>query len=268
MPGCAWYNPVMPNWDAGQYRKFESQRTRAACDLLAQVQLDDVQSVVDLGCGPGNSTILLRQRYPQAKIVGIDNSQEMLDEAKKTYPEISFRLGDIANWQADAPVSLIFANASLHWVEDHGHVFPQLFSQVQSGGQLAIQMPKTFTAPTHICMRELARSQKWQAYFASLHTYPASSVKNAGFYYDLLAGRSQSIDMWQTEYSHIVDSPKDVVEWVKGSGLRPYLEMLPVDKQADFLSEYQSEIEKHYKRQADGKVILPYPRFFLIATAI
>lgn len=263
---AACYNPPMPNWDAEQYRKFESERTRAASDLLQHVNCDSVQSIVDLGCGPGNSTILLQERFPQAKIVGVDNSQSMLDEARKTYPQISFVLGDIADWHADYSPCLIFANASLHWLDRHEHVFPQLFSQLRSGGQLAIQMPKTFNARTHLLMRELACAEKWKDFFQNLHTYPAASVKEPGFYYDLLSPMAAKVDIWQTEYSHIVNSPNDVVEWVKGSGLRPYLELLPESKQAEFISEYQNEIDKYYKPQADGKVILPYPRFFLIAT--
>ncbi len=148
----------MPHWDAGQYLHFATERTQPAIDLLARIVVDSPNSVVDLGCGPGNSTALLHERWPDAAIVGLDSSAEMIGAARAAHPNWQWQLGDIASWTPPAPYDVVFANAALQWVPDHGHVFPHLLAQVAPGGAVAVQVPAHLQSPVHQAMLSVARA--------------------------------------------------------------------------------------------------------------
>lgn len=255
---------TMSDWNPELYRRFEDERTRPARDLLAQVGLAQPRHVVDLGCGPGNSTQLLVERFPAAHVLGLDNSQAMLEHARERLPGTRFLLEDIDRWQPEAPVDLVYANASLQWLPDHETLLPHLFDSLAPGGVLAAQMPDNLDEPSHRLMREVAAQGPW-----------ADSLRHAGVkrarslpleaYHDLLTPRAARVDLWRTAYQHPMDDAATIVDWLRATGLRPFLEPLPDDQQAGFLDEYTLRIDEAYSRRADGRRLLAFPRLFIVA---
>jgi len=256
----------MPAWDDAQYLKFADERTRAARELLARVAVDAPARVVDLGCGPGNSTELLAARWPEAHVTGVDNSPAMLERARRDLPQIEWVESDVAAWQAGGPVEVLFANAVLQWLPSHATLFPQLFAKVGEGGALAVQMPRNFSEPSHRLMRELPGPwQQRPAAAPSLRS--ASPVDTPAFYYDLLAPQARHVDIWQTIYEQVMPDAAAIVEWVKGTGLRPYLEALADDEErARFSAAYTEAIDAAYPKRSDGRRLFTFPRLFIVAT--
>lgn len=252
----------MAEWNPQQYLKFADERTRPAADLLARVPLQAPATAVDLGCGPGNSTELLARRWPGARLTGVDSSASMLARAGRDHPDWTWELADIAQWAPKAPVDLIFANAALHWVPDHAALFPRLFGHVAKGGALAVQMPRNFDAPSHALMREVAADARWRDRLSAAARHP---VAEPARYYDLLAPLARRIDLWECEYMHVLDGVPAILEWVRGTGLRPYLEPLDTAEQALFTERYLAALSKAYRPAADAKVLFPFRRLFLIA---
>ena len=256
----------MNSWNSSQYLKFANERTRPSLDLAARVELDAPARAIDLGCGPGNSTAVVARRWPQAQVTGLDNSPAMLARARQDFPACAWVQHDIATWSRTntEKFDLIFSNAALHWVPDHATVLPQIFSAVAPGGALAMQMPHSLASPHQTCMRELPSSTKWRPRFPK----PPGVwlVESAGFYYDLFASLASHTDLWFTEYLYVFDGPEGIVEWHKGAALLPFLQLLPDEStRAEFLADYLAAITPHYPRQADGRVLLPFRRFFAIA---
>lgn len=254
----------MPRWDSDQYLKFANERTQPAIDLLARVAMDAPRSIADLGCGPGNSTALLRQRWPAAAVVGVDSSAEMLDAARKTFPDGAWQLGDIARWTPTVPCDVVFSNAALQWVPDHAHVFPHLLAQVAAGGVLAVQIPAHLNSPVHQAMLAVARDPAWRD---RMHVATnAISVATPSIYYDLLQPLATRIDQWITEYQHVLDGPAAVIDWMRGTGLRPFLQALADDaERAHFEAMLLAEVANGYPRLADGRVLFPFRRLFVVA---
>ncbi|MFG1401009.1 trans-aconitate 2-methyltransferase [Xanthobacter sediminis] len=254
----------MAEWNVRQYLKFEDERTRPARDLLAQVPLARAAFVVDLGCGPGNSTELLAARFPDAQILGIDTSPDMLEAARERLPAARFEAGDAATFTLPRPADLIFANAVLQWVPDHEMVFPRLLSLLAPGGVLAVQMPDNLDEPSHVAMRETAMMGPWAGKLrnaiAARTTLPPPAA-----YYDLMIDAAARVDVWHTIYNHPLDGPAAIVEWVKGTGLRPFIDPLVGDEKAQFLEEYRQRLVAPYPEQRDGKVLLAFPRLFIVA---
>ena len=252
------------DWNPELYRRFEDERTRPARELLARVALKDAARVYDLGCGPGNSTELLVERFPDATVVGTDNSEAMLASARKRLPACAFELSDIAQWQPADPPDLIYANAALQWVGDHETLVPRLFMALAPGGVLAIQMPDNRDEPTHHLMREVATLEPW-----------ASSIGNAAAirtkilalnaYYDLLAADAAEVDVWRTAYQHPMDTPAAIVEWVRGTGLRPFIDPLSPAYREGYLAEYERRIALAYLPRSDRRLLLAFPRLFIVA---
>jgi trans-aconitate 2-methyltransferase len=251
----------MAKWDDAQYLKFADQRTRAARELLARVPLGDAARVVDLGCGPGNSTALLRSRWPAAHLTGVDNSPEMLARARKDLPEVEWVEADVTRYAPAPPVDLLFANAVLQWVPDHARLFPALLERVRSGGVLAVQMPHNFDEPSHRLMRETRAKLLPGRPVAAAR----SEVAPAAFYYDLLAPRSAAVDIWRTTYEQVMPDADAIVEWVKGTGLRPFLEDLNGEERAAFLVTYGAAVDAAYPPRSDGKRLFSFPRLFMVA---
>ena len=254
----------MSDWNPSLYRRFEDERTRPARELLARVPLAQAAKGVDLGCGPGNSTELLVERFPGAAIVGTDNSPAMLASAGQRLPGVRFEESDIATWQPAEPQDLIYANASLQWVPDHAALFPRLFSFLAPGGVLAVQMPDNHQEPTHRAMREVAALP---AYASSIGD-PAKlrpAMLKIGDYYDLLAREAEEVDVWHTVYQHRMDSPAAIVEWLSSTGLKPFVSALDATQRAGYLAEYEQRIAQAYPARADGKRLLSFPRLFIVA---
>ena len=252
-------------WSAGQYGRFEAERTRPAADLLARVATEGVARAVDLGCGPGNSTELLAARFPHARVLGIDLSEDMLAAARTRLPGVEFRREDIADWRPEAPVDVIFANAALQWVPDHETLFPALLAGLATGGTLAVQMPDNLDEPIHRLARAIAADGPWAERLADAAAEGAER-HGAAWYHALLGGHgAQTIDIWRTTYFHALLGAGAVVDWVKGTALRPFLARLLPEETEPFLERYRTAIAAAYPERG-GIVLLPFPRLFIIVT--
>lgn len=251
------------NWSAQQYSKFEAERTRPVRDLVAAITTADVRRAVDLGCGPGNSTEVLTQRFPDADIHGTDNAQDMIDAARKRLPAVRFELSDIGAWNPGETYDVILANASLQWLPDHGALYPRLVDRLNPGGSLAVQTPDNMDEPAHRLAREVAADGPWRDRIGNVrheqrHTAP--------FYYELLRPLCSHVDVWRTTYFHaLAGGAQAVVEWFKSTALRPYLGPLDDAQKGAFLDAYLARIAQAYPALADGTVLLPFPRLFVVA---
>ena len=255
---------VDSDWNPALYRRFEDERTRPARELLARVALADPKRVYDLGCGPGNSTELLVERFPGAQVVGTDNSVAMLADARKRLPTCRFEFGDITQWQPDVGPDLIYANAALQWVGDHETLVPRLFASLAPGGVLAIQMPDNRDEPTHRLMREVAAMEPWAAEIGNAAAI-RTQILSLNRYYDLLAADAVEVDVWRTAYQHPMATPAAIVEWVRGTGLRPFVDPLSPAYRDGFLAEYERRIALAYLPRADLRLLLEFPRLFIVA---
>lgn len=252
----------MTKWDADQYLKFADERTRPAHELLGRVLLQNAEHVVDLGCGPGNSTALLRARWPQARLTGVDSSPEMLRTARRDLPEIEWIEADVGTWQPQQRPDVLYANAVMQWLPDHATLFPRLLGLVREGGMLAVQMPYNFNEPSHRLMRETPGP--WSQHIAGVRAL--TPVAAPDFYYDVLAGYASRIDIWRTTYEHVMPDAAAIVEWVRGTGLRPYLDALHDEEREPYLAAYRSAIDQAYPARRDGKRLFSFPRLFIVAT--
>lgn len=254
------------NWSAKQYVLFEDERTRPVRDLLNAVPGTNVVSAIDLGCGPGNSTQMLVERYPQASVSGLDSSADMIEAARKRLPNCDFSIEDIEAWDEPRCFDVILANAVLQWLSHHASVLPRLVRRLNKAGSLAIQMPDNLNEPAHLLMREIAAQPPWRDKLAK-STGERSVLEPVDWYYDLLRPLCGRVDIWRTTYHHPLAGGADaVVEWFKGSGLRPFLRPLDDIEQEAYLSRYRAAIADAYPALADGTVLLPFPRLFIVAT--
>jgi len=251
------------DWSASQYLEFANERTRPSIDLLSRVPLLAPATVVDIGCGPGNSTELLVQRWPEANIVGLDSSPDMLKQARIQVPSCKFIEGDIANWAPEAPVDIFFANAVLHWVPHHADQMVRLLKNLKTGGALAVQMPDNLQESSHRLMREVAQENRWAGRLDQIDRL-RERILSPAEYYDLLGPLCSGLEIWRTTYSHVLADADAIVEWVKGSGLRPYLDALDTDQRQDFQADYAKRIAAAYPSRHDGKVLLGFPRIFIV----
>ena len=251
------------SWEPERYLTFGDQRTRPARDLLARVPLGRPTRVADLGCGPGNSTALLAERCPEAEIIGVDNSPEMLAKARATGVRAIWVEADIAGWAPDRPFDLIYSNAALHWLGDHLILLPRLMGQLCPAGALAVQMPRNFAAPSHVLLRETAASGPWADRLAGI--LDRGPVAPPERYYDLLAPLAQALDIWETEYLHVLEGDDPVLNWTRGTALRPLTQALDPEQFAAFEAAYAARLRAAYPRRADGRTLFPFRRLFIVA---
>lgn len=254
----------MPSWDPQTYLKFADHRLRPALDLMAQIPLADPHVVYDLGCGPGNVTRLLAERWPAAAVAGVDSSPEMLAQARADAPGLILLQADIARWSPTTPADLLFSNATLHWLDDHPRLLPRLMGELAPGGVLAVQMPRNGDAPSHQLIAAAAADGPWQARLAGLRPV-YGSVESAAAYYRILAPLARRVDIWETEYTHVLEGENPVVEWTRGTALRPYLDALDEPERSAFLAAYAGRIADAYPAQPDGRTLMPFRRIFLVA---
>lgn len=254
----------MVTWNPEQYLKFAEERSRPCRDLIGRIALEMPGRIVDLGCGPGNSTAALVERWPVADITGVDNSADMIAAACGAYPRQQWIEADISSWKAAAPVDLIFSNAALQWVGDHARLLPELMRMLNPSGALAVQMPANYyTATAQQLIRELAVSGPWRDKFPD--EIRRWHCDEPDFYYGVLQGVSRKLDIWTSEYLHILNSPEDIVHWYIGTSLRPYLDILPAADRENFIAAYQNLITAGYPKQSDGRVLFPFRRLFFVA---
>lgn len=252
------------SWSARQYSMFEQQRTRPVRDLVAAIPLAAAHTAIDLGCGPGNSTEVLAERFPDATLTGLDSSDDMLRDARQRLPDIAFERADIGSWNPPQTYDVILANASLQWVPDHAALYPRLISLLNPGGVLAVQTPDNLEEPAHRLARDIAASAQWADRIGDVR-HPDRHP--AAYYYELLRPHCAEVDVWRTTYHHpLAGGHGAVVEWFKGSALRPYLQKLDEPAQEDFLGTYLQAISRAYPALEDGTVLLPFPRLFIVAT--
>lgn len=254
----------MSAWDAALYLKFEQERTRPVVDLLARLPLDDPRECIDIGCGPGNSTELLVSRFPNANVTGLDYSADMLAAARCRLPHVRFEQVDLANWQPARRYDVIFANAVLQWLPDHEALFLRLASHLTRGGCLAAQMPDTLHEPTHALMRMIAADGPWSERLMPV-AKSRTRVGTVEDHYRWLVRVCGTIHLWHTTYVHPLGSALEIVEWMKGGGLIPFLAPLDHAEREIFLERYEAEIAAAYPPQADGKVLLRFPTLFVVA---
>lgn len=255
----------MGDWNAALYLTFERDRTRPSIEMLARVSHETPKRILDLGCGPGNSTELLARRYPDAEILGLDSSPDMLSKARQRLPQATFLEADIASWTPDQAFDLIFANAVLQWLPGHQALFPRLVSWLSSEGCLAVQMPDNLHEPSGALMRDVAAKGPWKDKFTGVEAL-REEIPAMEKYYDWLSAAGTSVDIWKTTYCHVMDGPGAIVDWLRSTGLRPFLERLTEPEQEEFLARYEAALADAYPMRADGKRLLRFPRVFMVAT--
>ncbi|MEM8671511.1 MAG: methyltransferase domain-containing protein [Planctomycetota bacterium] len=254
----------MTRWNASHYLRYGSERTRAASDLVARINLDTPRDIVDIGCGPGNSTSLLRERWPESNVLGIDNSPEMIDAARTAFPNGNWLLCDASDWSPPHPFELVYSNAALQWLPNHGELVSRLFASVATGGVLAFQIPSATYATIRELIFEISRKAQWDARMSE----PRSilTMESPEFYYDALVKSAVSLDLWETEYMHVLESKTAIVDWIASTGLRPFLEVLDSESERnEFTIDLQRRVDAEYETRSDGKVIFPFRRTFVIA---
>ena len=252
------------SWDPTVYSAFLGPRTRPAADLCANVVLSKVDSIIDVGCGPGNSTEVLAARWPGASVLGIDSSVAMIDRARAMGPAgARWQVADAGTFEPDAPVDVVFSNATFQWLAGHEVLFPRVLGWVRPGGVLAVQMPRNFGAPSHVLLREVAARPRFRDRLAGvLRTEP---VHRPEWYYRTLSDLA-SLDLWETEYLHVLDGADPVLEWVSGTALVPVRDALPDAEYDAFRAEYGAALREAYPRGLDGQTLFPFRRLFLVAT--
>jgi trans-aconitate 2-methyltransferase len=256
---------VSPSWDAALYGRYSGERMRPALDLLNRLPQDLCPDrVIDLGCGTGDVTTALKERWPKAEVIGLDSAAPMLAKARGLSSTVTWVQADIAGWIPERPFDLVFSNAALQWLDGHDLLFPRLMSALSEGGVFAVQMPRNFDAPSHRLMRDTAEESPWRERLR--HLLRAEPVMPPARYYDLLAPLAEEIDIWETEYLHILDGDTPVLDWVRGTGLRPIIDALTdADERADFINRYQQKLAKAYPRRSDGRTLFPFRRLFIVA---
>lgn len=255
----------MTAWNPQRYLQFSRERELPCRDLIRRIAETPLETVVDLGCGPGNSTAVIKEAFPQAEVIGVDSSPEMLAAAKARLPGVQFVQVDIQSWACAQPVDLIFSNAALQWVPDHPNCFPHLISMISPGGYLAVQMPYPDPdSPINRVLRAVQDSDRWKGCFQKpVRTW---SVLPPADYYNLLSGSCDVVDIQLADYFHPLPDAGAVIDWYSGTSLRPYIEALPSDSERTAFLQYCGDtIEPMYPVQSDGRILFSIRRLFFTA---
>jgi len=256
----------MGSWNPDHYLKFGDERTRPSLDLVSHIAVECPEVVIDLGCGPGNSTQVLTRRWPEARVLGLDSSEQMIEAARVKYPHQEWIVSTIEGWSPEQPVDVVFSNAALQWLPDHGPLVARLFGYVARGGALAFQIPSADFALVRALIHEVARAGAWAPRMRGpLH---ALTMEPVDFYYDRLASSARKVDMWETEYIHVMESATAIVEWMSSTGLRPFLDVLESQQESErFVAELTDRVVESYPPRSDGRVLFPFKRTFVIVYA-
>ena len=258
-----------PVWDANLYLKFSDARMQPALDLMGRLDPGNAarpgHAIYDLGCGAGNIARILAQRFPEAPVVGIDSSEEMLVKARAetTDSRVSFAKGDLRQFKPGLPPSILYSNAAYQWVTGHIELFPGLLKLLPSGGQMAIQMPRNHEAPSHALMKQAAQAGPWWDKLKAVQGLPP--VAEPAKYYDVLKPLCAQLDIWETIYQQPLTGKDPVAQYTAGSGLRPYLQLLDEKQAKDFYDTYAKLLAQAYPTRSDGITLFPFRRLFIVA---
>ncbi|CAM3503873.1 methyltransferase domain-containing protein [Nocardioides dubius] len=265
-------------WSPDHYLRYGDERSRPFFDLVARIDADAPREIVDLGCGPGNLTRTLAERWPQAQVLGIDSSPEMVAAAEAARSEggrndasrsetstarrLSFACADLRSWAAEpGEVDVLLSNATLQWVPEHRELLPALAGKVRPSGWLAVQVPGNHGAPSHALCRELAAEEPFVRFTAGVDYRPTADPAD---YFADLQGLGLTVDAWETTYLHVLHGQDAVFDWVSATGARPYLEAVPDELRDDFVAAYKRRLAVAYPER-DGVVLLPFRRVFVVA---
>lgn len=254
----------MSSWNPEQYEKFIKDRTQPAIDLASRIDFESPAKILDIGCGPGNSTRILKNRFPNSKIIGADNSVEMLEKARHVNPDLDFIFLDISGNlnEVTEKFDIVFSNACIQWISNHKELLPKLMTLLNPGGILAIQIPMQKEHPVHMIINELADSKKWHSKLTKRKYNNLTTTE----YFDILSNVSADFDIWETTYCHHMPNYESIIEWYKGTGLRPYLEQLSDEDRKEFIADVYNELKNRYQLQKNGEIMFRFPRLFFIAS--
>ncbi len=251
------------DWNPDLYLRFEKERTQPSIDLISRIDLDRPQKIIDIGCGPGNSTQILVQRWPEAAVTGVDNSPAMIEKAARDYPRQKWQLLDAGRDAIDGSFDLVFSNATIQWIPDHAALFRRFFDMLHEGGIFAVQIPLFWDMPLGKAIQQIATEDRWRASMTGVAEL--FTIHDPAYYYDQLSQLFISIEMWETHYIHIMDSHQAILEMIRSTGLRPYLDRLEDDaEKTEFTKIVRDAIVKDYPQQKDGNVLFPFDRLFFI----
>lgn len=254
----------MSQWNPDAYLKFEQERTQPSRDLVARIRLENLRMIVDIGCGPGNSTRVLRDAWPGANVVGLDNSKEMIDRAQATYPKYKWILADAADWQPLEKYDLVFSNATLQWIPGHAMLLQRLFDMINSDGAIAVQVPFNTESPLLRAIASVAESAAWRDL---MHDCSAQIFyRDETHYYEIVSNLSSRVDMWTTTYIHVMESHQSLIDWYSSTGLKIYLERIADEEgKLRFKKEIIESCREKYPLQSNGKILFPFKRIFFVA---
>jgi trans-aconitate 2-methyltransferase len=254
----------MSDWNPSNYLKFKNERTQPSKDLASRIAIENPKSILDLGCGPGNSTKILADKWPKAIVIGIDNSPEMIKKAKADYPYLSWVLSDISKLDAGSTSDIVFSNATLQWLGNHETLIPKLFKHVNKDGALAVQVPANQNEPLHQALLTVSKSAKWKEYTGNCDQL--MNYRSSEYYYAILSRLTQSFELWETTYIHVLDNHRALIEWYKSTGMRLYLNALPNDSaRTQFEEDVLDICKREYEIQENGKILYPFSRVFFVA---
>lgn len=256
------------DWDSKQYLKFKAQRTQPAIDLAARLTdfVSEPREIIDIGCGPGNSTRVLKNRFPNAHIIGADSSENMISRAWEDNPDLEFRaldiniIGDLS--ELCGRFDVVFSNACLNWVPNHREVIPKMFGLLRHGGALAVQIPLNYDEPVHQIIARIIETEKWRDKIREKRVFHTLKIPE---YFDILSGLTDDFEMWQTTYCHRMPSIENIIEWYRSTGIRMYLDALSEQGGEDFIADISTELERECPKRANGEIIFAFPRFFFVA---
>jgi trans-aconitate 2-methyltransferase len=249
-------------WEPQTYLRYADIRFRAGLDLLARIPKSEYSSIYDLGCGTGHLTNILADTFPNSKVIGIDSSPEMLAEARREFPTLAWQQADIRSWRPPTPPDLIYTNAALQWVPDHETLLPALLNNLRPGGVLAMQVPRHFESPSHLGLKDLVMQSEWRAKLEPLLLAPIPPPET---YWRWLSPHARSLDLWETVYLQVLDGKDPVVNFMRGTALRPFLSALPEPDATKFIHSFAERMAVAYPAQPSGQTLFPFRRLFLVA---
>jgi trans-aconitate 2-methyltransferase len=254
----------MKDWNPDKYLLFKNERTQPAIDLVEKINLNNPKNVIDIGCGPGNSTQILVNKWPNCNVVGLDSSKSMIEKAKNDYPNQTWIHGKAENIPDDERYSLVFSNASLQWMDEHEMLIPRLWNVVDDNGVFAAQIPNFENMPVNFAINDVLKKKKWNNCIRN--NIWNKQLRKLNYYYEILSKYTDEITLWETHYYHIMESTKGIIDFVHSTALRPYLEQVETENEKqEFLNEVIDGCKKHYKKQSNNKVLFPFQRMFIIA---